>query len=54
VSKQGGTVIILLGAPNEGVSVRNIQGMRASDVAAARIVEAHSEELRKQWRKYHG
>jgi hypothetical protein len=54
VSKQGGSVIILLGSPAEGVSVRNIQGLRASDVmVAVRIVQAHIEDLRSEWRKYH-
>ena len=54
VSKQGGSLIVILGSPSEGASIRNIHGMRTSDVLAAmRIIEDHIEELREQWRKYH-
>jgi hypothetical protein len=35
--------------------VRNVSGMREEDViAAVRLVEAHAEFLRAQWRSYHG
>lgn len=47
-------VVILLPMTEGPVAVRTVYRMRPSDViAAVRLVEAHLEQLRAAWRKYH-
>lgn len=50
-----GEVVIALGEPDEGVSVREVYAMRRADVhAAVALVEEHAELLRRKWEEYHG
>jgi hypothetical protein len=59
--KSDGEVLINLGQPEkkgdpwESVSIREVHKMRASDVVqAVRVVEAHLDHCRSEWRRIHG
>ena len=55
ITREGGEVVIVLNAPEQGVSVRDVRGMKPADVRqAVAIVEANADYLRQQWREYHG
>lgn len=55
IRRAGGVVTIELPEGSRPSRVRNVSGMREADViAAVRLVEAHAEFLRAQWRLYHG
>lgn len=64
VAKSGGSdgeVLINLGQPGRKgdpwgpISLREVYGMSQKDVLrAVRLVEAHLEQLRREWRRIHG
>lgn len=55
VTREGGEVIVFLNDPEQGVSIRDVYGMRPVDVRkAVAIIEANAEYLRQQWEMYHG
>jgi uncharacterized protein DUF4160 len=55
IAREGGEAVIVLNAPEQGVSVRDVHGMRPADVRqAVAVVETNADYLRQQWRKYHG
>lgn len=50
-----GEAVIELARPHHAQLIRAVVGMRTRDVVRAFwIVEAHTEYLLDQWRKYHG
>jgi hypothetical protein len=55
IIREGGEVVVVLNTPEQGMSVREVRGMRPADVRqAVAIVEVNADYLRQQWRKYHG
>jgi hypothetical protein len=55
IAREDGEVVVVLNAPEQGVSVRGVRGMKPADVRqAVAIVEANADYLRQQWRRYHG
>lgn len=55
VHKAGAVVVIDLPTEGRGIRIRTTRGMRVPDiVAAVRLVEAHAEMLRREWRRHHG
>ena len=55
VTHGNGEALILLNTAEQGVSVREIRGMKSRDVQrAVLIVARNAAYLREEWRKYHG
>lgn len=55
VIKAGGEVIIELGKMGGDCFLKEVHGMKNTDIiGAVRIVEANLEALRAIWRRYHG